>query len=389
MRVALVHTRYRQHGGEEVAFEAEADLLATHGHDVHVITTDNSELESVSRPAAAVLTVWNERRRLELADRLRAIDADVVHFHNTFPLLSPAVYYGVPRRAAVVQTLHNYRLVCPAATLARDTQICEECVGRVPVPAVRYGCYRDSRLASAAVATMLQVHRTIGTWSGRIDAYIALTPFARRVFVRGGLADERLFVKPNFVAPDPGVGSHAEPHYLFAGRLDRSKGVDVLLDAFSRTKLPLRIIGTGPMEPEVRAAAAVADNIVYAGTQPRRAVLEEMRDARAIVIPSVWYEGFPFVVVEALATGLPVISSDLPNLRELAAERGAGWTFLAGNGADLARVLQDVDAAHDLRHMASRTARRLFESDFTGQANHTQLVRIYDAARRIREARLA
>jgi len=389
VRIALVHTRYRQRGGEEVAFEAEAQLLASRGHDVHVIATDNNELDGMLPVRTGMLTVWNEGRRQQIAEQLRAIEPDIVHFHNTFPLLSPAVCYAVPRRAAAVQTLHNYRLVCPAATLMRGAEPCEACVGHTPVAAIRHGCYRGSRLASAAVAAMLQLHRMAGTWTDHVDAFIALTAFARRVFVRGGLPADRLYVKPNFIDPDPGIGAHDRANYLFVGRLDQEKGVRVLVEAFSRARLPLNIIGAGPLEPDVRAAAAAADNITYLGAQPRERVLAEMRAARALVIPSVCYESFPFVVVEALATGLPVISSDLPNLRALVAERGAGWSFRTGDAVDLARVVQIVDASVDERHDNSLAARQLYEAEYTGSVNGGHLERIYKAAKRRRQAQLA
>lgn len=381
MRIALVHTRYRLRGGEDVAFGAEAQLLAARGHDVHVIEADNADLDDVTPATAAFLAVWNDGRRQELADHLHALDPDIVHFHNTFPLLSPAVLYAVPPRAAAVQTLHNYRLVCPAATLLRGLQPCETCVGRVPYAAVRHGCYRGSRLASATVAGMLQLHRIMGTYNRRIDAFIALSTFARSVFVRGGLPADRVHVKPNFVDPDPGAGPHDGKHYLFAGRLDRQKGVDVLLDAATRAGLPVRMIGAGPLEAEVRNAVATHRHIEYLGVQSRERVLTEMQSARALLLPSISFENFPLVIAEAFATGLPIISSSLDNLADLTARRGAGWTFGAGDAADLARVLQFIDTRATERNAASRRARQLFEAEYTSHANYDQLMRIYQTAR--------
>lgn len=389
MRIALVHTRYIQRGGEEVAFEAEAALLADNGHDVHVIAMDNAELASMLPTTAAVLTIWNEKRRGQLAEQLSAINPDVVHFHNTFPLLSPAAYYAVPRRAATVQTLHNYRLVCPAATLLRGSDVCERCVGRAPLPAVRYGCYRGSRAASAAVAAMLQVHRALRTWHERVDAFIALTSFAKRIFVRGGLPADRVFVKPNFVDPDPGLGTHDEDYFLFVGRLDEQKGIPVLLDAFSQTGLPLRIAGAGPLAADVRAAAAASPTITYLGPQSRARVIDEMKAARALVVPSLSYENFPLVVAEAFATGLPVITSDLPNLGELVVQPGAGWSFRSGNASDLARVLQRVNDDAAGRRSASAAARTLFQAEYTGTASHALLEAVYRSARRRVEVQFA
>jgi len=389
VKIAVIHTRYRQQGGEEVAFEAEARLLAEHGHDVCRIEADNAELEAVPPPTAAALAVWNEKRRQDIAERLRSFKPDVVHFHNTFPLLSPAVYYAIPRRVATVQTLHNYRLVCPAATLLRDSGVCEDCVGRAPLPAVRYGCYRGSRAASAAAAIMLQVHRVLRTWQEQVDAFIALTSFAKGIFVRGGLPAERVFVKPNFVDPDPGAGAHDQDHFLFVGRLHEQKGIPLLLEAFSQTGLSLRIAGAGPLEADVRAAAAALPTITFLGSQPRARVIDEMKTARALVVPSVSYENFPLVLAEAFATGLPVIVSDLPNLGELVVRAGAGWSFRNANASDLARVLRQVNQDAEGRRVASGSARSLYQAEYTGAATHATLEMVYRAARRRVEVRFA
>src|ERR1700681_312252 len=243
--VLSVHNFYRQPGGEDRVCADEAALLEQHGHTVVRYEEHNRRIAGAGISAAGS-TVWSTRSFRRLRSVLREQACDVVHFHNTFPLISPAAYYAA--RAAnvpVVQTLHNYRLICPAGTLLRDGAVCEECIGRVPLPALVHGCYRGSRPATAAVAAMLVIHRVGGTWRRMVDAYIAPSEFARKKLIAGGLPAERIVMKPNFVAPHPGAGSGDGGYAFFAGRLSEEKGVRTLFQAWERlgTAIPLVVAG--------------------------------------------------------------------------------------------------------------------------------------------------
>ena len=310
MKVALVHNRYQQHGGEDAAVAAEAALLEAHGHRVVRYTLDNDGIARLGRARLVRATLWNDAAHGELRELLGAARPAVAHFHNTFPLVSPAAYYaardaGVP----VVQTLHNFRLVCPNALLYRDGHPCEECVGRaVPWPGVVHACYRQSRAASAVTAAMLATHRALGTWQNAVDVYIALTNFARAKFIEGGLPAERLAVVPNFLAADPGAGSHAGRFALFVGRLSPEKGLGTLLTAWRALAgaLPLKIVGSGPLEATLDRTVPGTE---WLGRQSAENVLALMREAAFLVVPSECYEGMPMAVVEAFASGLPVVAS--------------------------------------------------------------------------------
>src|SRR5258708_3898213 len=340
MKILLLHNSYHFRGGEDIAVEQEFALLREHGHDVRLLLEHNDSITGVAGAvSAACSAVYSARSRRRVADELCAFRPDVVHVHNFFPLLSPSVYLacreaGVP----VLQTLHNYRLICPGANLFRDGRPCEDCVGRsVPWPGVLHGCYRGSRAGTAAVAAMVGIHNALNTWSNAVDAYIALTEFARHKLIKGGLPAERLHVKPNFVASDPGVGSGDGGYVLCVGRLSEGKGIDVLLEAWKllETKIPLVIVGEGPLASKV-ASTARTIGADYRGPLSRHDVAECMGRASLLVFPSVWYEAFPLVIAEALACGLPVLASDAGSAADLIDHGRTGLHFRSDDPKDLA-----------------------------------------------------
>ncbi|HYY72624.1 MAG TPA: glycosyltransferase, partial [Candidatus Bathyarchaeia archaeon] len=258
MKVLMLHCRYKEPGGEDLAVASEEQLLATRGHTVLPYRRNNAEIEPLPIVQKAVLpltTVWSNKSLA--AVRHFALDhhPDVAHFHNTFPLISPSAYSacrsaGIP----VVQTLHNYRLLCPGTTLSRDGKPCERCLGKgIAWPAARFACYRGNRTASGTVAAMLAIHQILGTWTKRVDLYIALSNFARDKFIAGGLPASKIVVKPNFVHPDPGSDRNVSGYALFAGRLSAEKGLRTLLAAWKQlgSKIPLRIAGDGPLRGEL------------------------------------------------------------------------------------------------------------------------------------------
>ncbi|MBV8780540.1 MAG: glycosyltransferase [Phycisphaerae bacterium] len=385
MNVLLVHNFYQQPGGEDHVFADEAALLRSAGDHVETFSVHNSAVESMGKLTVAAKTIWNREEIAAVADAARACRAEVVHFHNTFPLISPGAYQAAAATgAAVVQTLHNYRLLCPSATMYRDGQVCEDCVGKAFAwPAVAHACYRDNRAGSAAVAAMLTVHKARGTWQKDVDAYIALTDFARQKFADCGLPADRLFVKPNFVDPDPGIGSgqgddHG-PFAIFVGRLTHEKGIDPLLNAWKRVgkQLPLKILGDGPLRDDVTSAVANNPAIEYLGRQPMDRVLSMLGQAKLLVFPSVWYEGLPRTIVESFAKGTPVIASRLGSMIELVQDGCNGFHFVPGDADDLARtVLQASTAGDELR----RGARRTFEEKYAPSPNYETLKSVYQAA---------
>lgn len=378
MKVMLVHNRYQQSGGEERVFESECELLKSHGHDVLRYEAHNDTVERHTGVRLALGTTWSRKAYREIRASLERERPQIVHVHNTLPLISPAVYYaaaavGLP----VVQTVHNYRLLCPKAQLLRDGRICEDCVGRrLPWPGVVHACYRGSRAATSAVALMLGLHWVLGTWTRRVNRYIALTHFMRRKLIEGGLPAERIVVKPNFVTPDPGAGEHDGGYALFVGRLSPEKGLPTLLRAWAQVgdRLPLKIAGSGPQEGLANGAAL---GIEWLSQVTHGEVLELMRRAHVLIIPSEWYEGFPAIMAEACATALPVIASRLGALAEIVEDGRTGLLFNPGDASDLAaKVNWALDHPREVAEMRWRT-RAEYETRYTAERNYELLLATY------------
>jgi len=377
LRVLMVHNRYRQRGGEDAVVDAEVALLRAHGHAVELYVRDNRELEGISPIDAAAQALWSRRTAAEIAGLCERFRADLVHAHNTFALVSPSLYWSAFRAGVpVVQTLHNYRLFCVQGMFRLRDRICEDCLGHLPWRGVVRRCYHDSAAQSAALATVVTLHRAFGTFRDRVTRYVALTEFCRRKFVEGGLPAERISVKPNFVdvvRPPENVRSGA----LFVGRLSAEKGIDTLLGALDHARgIEIEVIGSGPEEHKVTAHPRVHARGWLAQSQ----VLESMQAAAFLVLPSVWYECFPRTVVEAFACGLPVIASRVGALAEIVEHGRTGLLFAPGSAKGLARALDYAKAHPDRMREMGAYARATYVARFSPQRNYAQLMNIYHDA---------
>ena len=388
MKILLLHNTYRDAGGEDVAVERERTLLATHGHDVRLLTVSNRTVRtSGDRLRTALRVPYSLGARNRVAAEIASFRPDVVHVHNFFPLLTPSVYDAC--RAAgrpVVQTLHNYRLVCLGVVCFRDGRVGEDCFGTsVPWPGVLHRCCLGSGGASAAAATMIAAHRVLGTWRHKVDVYIAPTEFARRTHIRGGLPADRIVVKPHFVHPDPGWGHGAGGYALFAGRLSTGKGVDALLAAWDRLdpgrRPPLKIAGDGPLAAVVAEAARRNPAVEWLGAQTPSRVVALMQDAAALIFPSLFYETFGLVIAEAFAAGLPVIAASGGSGGSLVEHGRTGLLFRPGDDADLAAQVARL-WSHPRERMAMRlAAREQFEHTYTAERKYQLLMDVYAGAR--------
>lgn len=386
LRVLMVHNAYQQWGGEDAVVEAETALLRQHGHTVLEYRRHNDEIKGQPAWRTAATTLWSRRTADEVARELSGADVDIVHCHNTFPLVSPSVYWAAHRAGVpVVQTLHNFRLLCPQAMLLRDGRVCEDCVGHLPWRAAVHACYRGSRTQSSVLAGMLSIHRALGTYKNKVAVYIALSEFGRRKFIEGGLPAERIRVKPNFVDLPAEPPTGPRNGFLFVGRLSPEKGVSVLAAASQRLEgIDVRVAGTGP----AKALLAASPGVALLGALPVERVLQEMQRARALVLPSVWYEGFPRTLVEAFACGLPVIASRIGTLTELVEHGVTGLLVAPGDAADLAQAM--MWAAQHPAQMAAMgaRARAAYRDRLDAGSNYGQLLAIYAQAL-AREARSA
>jgi glycosyltransferase involved in cell wall biosynthesis len=384
-RVLQVHTRYREAGGEDRVVEAERRLLENAGVSVEQVIFDNADLQEsrsiIGDLRLAASTIWSRvaRRRVEAA--LVRHRAEIMHVHNTFAAASPSVYAAASVHAVpVVQTLHNYRLVCPAATAFRDGHACTDCVGRrLPWPAVVHSCVRGSRAQSAVAATMLGAHRALGTFHRRIDTYVALTSFQRQLMVDGGLPGERIHVVPNFLEPDPGAGSGPRTGVLYVGRLADEKGIATLLRAAELIPGNVSVAGDGPLAPLVREAAAVG-HIRYLGTLSPSEVGDRLRVAAALVVPSIWFEGFPMVVVEAYAAGTPVIASRIGSLAAIVEDGVTGVLAKPGDADQLGeRLAWAIEHPPEFAGLGAN-ARQQYELRYRGAAHLAALLDVYQAS---------
>jgi glycosyltransferase involved in cell wall biosynthesis len=386
MRVLAVHNKYQIRGGEDTSRESKLRLLTANGHSVREILFDNTTISGAGAAIVGIRASWNQSSYEEVRQIAVSWKPDVMDVDNFFPIGSPAVFYsardcGVP----VVQTLHNYRLMCPGGTLFRKGKVCEVCVGkRMPWAGVAYGCYRDSRAASAAVSTMLTIHNVVGTWAKKVTLFVTLTEFSKQKFVEGGIPEDRIFVKPNFLSPDPGQGPGDAGYVLFAGRLTEEKGIPLLLEAWKRiTEGTLIIAGDGPLAPAVRDAAQTSSRIRYVGPKTSSEVQELMGRAKALVFPSIWFEGFPMVIVESLSRGTPVVANRLGSMAEIIRDGETGWLIEPGDPTALARTISRIFAEPQTAERMRSIARNDFQSKYTAERNYEALMLAYSQAIRL------
>lgn len=387
MRILTVHNYYQIRGGEDECFEAEIKLLREMGEDVEIYQENNDRVAKIGKLRMAADTIWSKETYEKLQQRLIKKPLDVVHIHNFFPLISPSIYYAAKAQGIpVVQTLHNYRLLCPNALFFREGKVCEDCLGKfIPYPGIQHGCYRENKVASAAVATMLGVHRAMNTWTKMVDLYICLTEFAKQKFIQAGIPAEKIVVKPNFVSPEPTVGSGKGGYALFVGRLSVEKGLDTLLAAWEQLgeQIPLKIVGDGPLADDVLKATKRFPQIEWLGRRPMSEVHDLMGEAKFLVFPSKWYETFGRVAIEAFAKGTPVIAANIGAIAEIVAPGKTGLHFEPGVPEDLANKVKWVLENPEQMAQMRKEARLEFEAKYTLKKNYQQLIEIYTMAKSV------
>lgn len=383
MHILSIHNNYQIRGGEDESRKAEELMLRANGHQVDIFEKNNDQISSINPLRLASKTVWSQEAYQTVTKILKEDSYNLIHVQNFFPLISPSVYYaaknvGVP----VVQTLRNYRLLCPNGLFFRNGKVCEDCLGQaIPFPGVIHACYRENHLASATVAAMLTTHRILNTWAEKIDIFITLTEFARQKFIEGGLPAEKIYVKPNFVDPDPGVGEGLGGYALYVGRLSVEKGLDTLLQAWNYLdgRLPLKIVGEGPLADKVIQHTQDLKNVEWLGRRSMQEVYELMGNATVLIFPSKWYETFGRVAVESFAKGTPVIAANIGAIAELVDHDRTGLRFSASNSEDLAKTVEwALNNPKEILRMR-KEARLEYETKYTAPKNYERLMEIYQS----------
>ena len=372
MNILIAHNFYQQPGGEDMVFAAHIRYLTSLGHVVKRFTMDNHDVNFLNPLVLPGKTIWNRESYQKLKIELRSFRVDVALFHNIFPLISPSAYYAAEQEGVpVVQVLHNYRLLCPNAQFFRKGTICEDCLSKFFAwPGILHRCYRTSLPASAVTATMLTWHFLKHTWQEHVAMYVALTEFSRNKFILGGLPPNKIIVIPNFLdhdPGDPGMGGKKRIYALYVGRLSEEKGIRILLEAWQKigNRLPLKIIGDGPLGNLVQSKLPDLPGVQWMGHLPVETVQKEMQQASFLIIPSIWYEGLPNVLIQAYANSLPILASDNPNLSTLIHDGQTGYLFHEGSADDLrVKAMLLVENPDQLGKM-SKAARSEYEAHYT------------------------
>ncbi len=409
--ILIVHNEYQYAGGEDTVVKQDAALLEKHGHKVFFYTRKNEELKSFSKLQKLFLpftTIFSIKSYREIQKSIRENHIDIVHVHNTLPLVSYSAYYAAKKeRCKLVQTIHNFRLVCPNALFYRNGHICEDCLEKGISCSIKHSCYRGSKAQTAMVALSSKIHRILGTFR-KPDAYIALTAFNKEK-ISSVVNPEKIFIKPNYLALSESLLSDTSPantdfpfkapsalntpvtavdsfvpfsYYIYAARLEQVKGIFVLLEAFR--KLPdekLLLLGTGPDEEKVKVFIEKnkMNNVICLGFTPHEKTLSCLKQAKALIFPSLWYEGFPMTIVESLACSTPVIASNTPNITETIHPGENGYTFTTGNSESLYKTIQlfsslPAETSEKLRNNAKQT----YKSHFTETVIYEKLMEVYN-----------
>jgi len=376
MKILFVHNFYQHAGGEDQVLKAEMDLMKSHGHHVESYTVHNDQIQSKwDKIKIAWRLPYSPSSYVRFTELLKQMKPDVVHCHNFFPRLTPSIFDACKDlKIATVLTLHNYRLICPSATLMRHGKPWELSIEKSPYWTVPYKVYRNSLLGTAALARMIQSNRKKGTWTTKLDRIITLTHFAKNKFISAGFSPNNLVVKPNFIQ-DPIDSSIQRKNYaVFIGRLSSEKGVEFLLNFWPENGIELKIIGSGPLFDSLPKNRK---NVSIMGPKPNDHVINEIQGAQFMVMASQWYEGFPMVLVEALACGTPALVTKLGGMAEIIDHEQNGLHFELGNKSDFIDCVNRLSSEPEWCKTLGENGRKKYESLYTPEKNYQQLNQIY------------
>lgn len=388
-KILMIHNFYQISGGEDTVFKNEVEMLRKNGHEVIEYTRSNDELKEskIKLLLLPFTTIWSWKTYREIKRIIKKQNIDIVHCHNTFPMISPSVYYAAwNQKIPVVQTIHNFRFLCPCGTFYRDGKICEECrIKGTFKPALKNKCYRNSMVQTLVVSMMLSIHRKLGTYK-RVN-YIFLTEFNKQRFNQ--LIDinrENVFVKPNFVKKPVELKFPSKIStslsFVFAGRLEESKGIKYLLEQWK--KMPenyqLHIYGEGSLAQLVKEKIQDSNNIQYLGVQPQNIIFEDILRSKAVLITSECYETFGMLIAESFSLATPVVCTDLGNPKLMIEESNGGITYKIDDDNSFCEAIQEVVVNNELY---KNNAFAYYEEKLSDEKNYTRLSEIYDKVKLI------
>ena len=382
MRILIVHNRYKELGGEDAVVKSESEMLQTAGHSVRVISKSNDIIVGNQTKIKVFLSSnFNKTSADWIKKEIKSFDPDIVHIHNFWPVLSPSIHFASSNsRAAVVQTLHNFRLICSGAQLMRNGKICEKCIERSNIWGILHKCYRNSCIGSLAVFRMQNTARRIGMLDNHVQKFIALTSFAKKKFIEGGIDKDQISIKPNSIPIPQFISSPSNRDgLLYVGRLSEEKGLDTLIKAAQMTpNLSLKIIGDGPLRNSLERSAS--KNVKFLGFLDKHDIQHHMLSSRALVMPSRWYEGFPITLLEAFGCELPVIASKIGSLEELVEDGVTGFHFPPNNFLSLAKIFKMIDQNPEKLAKLGVQAKENAISLYDQKSNIISLENIYNEA---------
>lgn len=387
MRILFVHNTYQYRGGEDTTLDMESALLKAKGHVVDILGFNNSEINgALAKVGAGIRSFYNPRSARLLKEKVNAFKPDIIHIHNLFFTASPSILYAAWQlKVPVVMTVQNYRLICANALLLRDQQVCELCIQKkFPLDGIRYKCYRSSYVESALVTGITSIHKVLSSWNNKVNRYIVPSVFLQNKLHNSSLKlpYEKIAVKPNFIEDVYTGESQREDFFLFVGRISPEKGLSSLVKCFADNPgSKLVIAGDGPDKELLMENIKDLPNINYIGQQPKERIIALMKTCQALLFSSLWYEGLPLTIVEAFATGTPVISSKLGAMAEMITDGYNGFHFTPGDTAGMSDKISQFSALPALqRDQLYKHARQTYVTRYHPDVHYAAILTIYKEA---------
>lgn len=377
MKILQVHNYYQQAGGEDTVVAQEKELLEINGHHVTTFYKQNDEIENLTKFQKLRMvkdSTWSKKTYEEVDHVLKNEKIDVCHVHNTLPLITPSIYYACKKyNVPVVQTLHNYRLICTNGLLMREGRICEDCLGRSAYGAIAKKCYRNSALQTYVVARMLQKNKHMGTWTNQVDAYLCLTEMAKQKFIEHGLPKNKITVKPNFIAIEPKAKKTDENYLLYAGRVTENKGLELIKKLANDLTKTIKIAGDGDMVEELRKIPTIE----ILGRKTHDETIELARNAKAILFPTTLYEGMPMTIIEAFALKTPIIATEIGASKSMIRNKVTGLLFPLNSYPDFYNCVRFCLENPIKINKIVEQAYQEYQNNYTPDSNYKMLLSAY------------